>query len=108
MSSLISVVALIGLIYLLNNHRKQLHVHQLVSLGSQKPSAGSSANNPASRRKSAESRCSFRELMALSEVQPFDDSHPLDAQQLKTNDRLLRRQLLYPAELREQTLQSCQ
>jgi len=27
MSSLISVVALIGLIYLLNNHRKQLHVH---------------------------------------------------------------------------------
>ena len=27
---------------------------------------------------------------------------------IRTNDRLLRRQLLYPAELREQTLQSCQ
>jgi len=27
MSSLISVVALIGLIYLLNNQRKQLHIH---------------------------------------------------------------------------------
>ena len=27
---------------------------------------------------------------------------------IRTNDRLLRRQLLYPAELREQALQSCQ